>query len=116
MLYYEDQKEESLRRSKQFVTSRLPKYLGYFERVLQSKPSGDGPWLYGGRLTYADLVFFQCLDGTRFQFPKAVGKMEASGDYKHVFELYQAVKDRPRSKWLSAVSCDGRAHDEVGIH
>jgi glutathione S-transferase len=58
-LYYEDQKEESIRKSKDYVKNRLPKFLGYFERVLQSKPSGEGPWLYAGRLTYADLVLFQ---------------------------------------------------------
>jgi glutathione S-transferase len=58
-LYYEDQKEESLRASKEYVKSRLPKFLGYFERVLESKASGDGPWLYGGKLSYADIVLFQ---------------------------------------------------------
>lgn len=58
-LYYEDQKEESLRRSKDFVKSRLPKFLGYFERVLKGEASGEGPWLYGGKLSYADLVLFQ---------------------------------------------------------
>ncbi len=58
-VYYEDQEEESLRRSKDFVANRLPKFLGYFERVLGGKASGDGPWLYGGQLTYADLVLFQ---------------------------------------------------------
>lgn len=58
-LYYEDQKEESLRKSKDYVANRLPKFVGYFERVLKSKASGDGPWLYGGKLTYADLVLFQ---------------------------------------------------------
>lgn len=58
-LYYEDQKEESLRKSKDYVANRLPKFAGYFERVLKGKASGDGPWLYGGKLTYADLVLFQ---------------------------------------------------------
>ena len=58
-LYYEDQKAESKRKSEDYVKERLPKFLGYFERVLDSKASGDGPWLYGGRLTYADLVLFQ---------------------------------------------------------
>lgn len=58
-LYYEDQKEESLRKSKDFVKNRLPKFLGYFERVLQGKASGEGPWLYNGKLSYADLVLFQ---------------------------------------------------------
>jgi glutathione S-transferase len=58
-LYYEDQKEESKRAATEYVKTRLPKFLGYFERVLNSKASGEGPWLYGGRLTYADLVLFQ---------------------------------------------------------
>lgn len=58
-LYYEDQKEESLRKSKDYIANRLPKFLGYFQRVLKSKASGGGPWLYAGKLTYADLVLFQ---------------------------------------------------------
>ena len=58
-VYYEDQKDEAIRASKEFVKARLPMFLVYFERVLSGKASGDGPWLYGGRLTYADLVLFQ---------------------------------------------------------
>ncbi len=58
-LYYEDQKAESRRKSEDYVKTRLPKFMSYFERVLGSKASGDGPWLYAGRLTYADLVLFQ---------------------------------------------------------
>lgn len=58
-LYYEDQKEESKRKARDYTTNRLPKFFGYFERVLKSKISGEGPWLYGGSLTYADLVLFQ---------------------------------------------------------
>ncbi|MBH1945660.1 glutathione S-transferase family protein, partial [Erythrobacter sp. YJ-T3-07] len=42
-----------------FVKNRLPKFLGYFERVLQGEASGEGPWLYGGKLSTADLVLFQ---------------------------------------------------------
>lgn len=97
-LYYEDQKEEAKRRSKDFVKERLPKFLGYFERVLQGKASGDGPWLYGGRLTYADLVLFQCIDGTKFAFRKAMSAAEKEGKYVHVFKLYDAVKERPNIK------------------
>ena len=57
--YYEDQKEESMKKAADYVKNRLPRFLGYFERVLQSTASGDGPWLYGGQLSYADLVLFQ---------------------------------------------------------
>ncbi|KAL2023096.1 hypothetical protein VTK56DRAFT_3702 [Thermocarpiscus australiensis] len=97
-LYYEDQKAESKRKAEDYVKRRLPKFLGYFERVLGSKASGDGPWLYGGRLTYADLVLFQCMDGLKFMFPKAMAKLEREGKHSKVFELYRAVAERPRIK------------------
>ncbi|KAH6844923.1 glutathione S-transferase [Chaetomium sp. MPI-CAGE-AT-0009] len=95
-LYYEDQKVESKRKSEDYVKNRLPKFLSYFERVLASKSSGDGPWLYGGNLTYADLVLFQCVDGLKFMFRKAMAKLEKEGNHAKVFALYQAVAERPR--------------------
>jgi len=92
---------EALRRSRDFVASRLPKFLGYFERVLGGAGAGGdggegGPWLYGGQLTYADLVLFQCVDGTRHQFPRAVARLEAGGGFARVFALCRAVAERPR--------------------
>jgi len=95
-LYYEDQKQESRRKSEDYVKNRLPKFLAYFERVLRSESSGDGPWLYGGNLTYADLVLFQCMDGVKFMFPKAMAKLQREGKHANVFALYQAVAERPR--------------------
>ena len=35
-LYYEDQKPEATRRAAEFRGHRLPKYLGYFERVIEA--------------------------------------------------------------------------------
>jgi glutathione S-transferase len=58
-LYYEEQKEESARRSKEWVKNRLPKHLGYWEKVLRSPKDGEVPWLLGQDFTYADLVLFQ---------------------------------------------------------
>lgn len=55
-LYYEDQKEESARCSREWVKNRLPKHLGYWEKALES---GGGQWLLGDDFTYADLVLFQ---------------------------------------------------------
>jgi glutathione S-transferase len=40
-LYYEDQQGEAHRRSADFIANRIPKYLGYFERVLERNPQGD---------------------------------------------------------------------------
>lgn len=98
-LYYEDQKDEALRKTKDYVTVRLPKFLGYFERVLKGQEGkGEEKWLFGGRLSYADLVLWQGLHGTMYQFPKAMEKAKQSGEYDRVFVLYEAVKGRPRIK------------------
>ncbi|KAK3325140.1 glutathione S-transferase [Apodospora peruviana] len=112
--YYEDQKEESLRKSQDYVKNRLPKFLGYFERVLRSKSSGHGPWLYGGQLTVADLVLFQCLDGIKFMFRKAVKKLEKDGNYSKVFALHEAVKQRPNIK--DYLESDRRQQYSNGIY
>lgn len=54
-LYYEDQKPEAKKRTCDFWDERAPKYLGYFESLLQK--SGGG-WVTGRRLTYVDLSLF----------------------------------------------------------
>ena len=103
MKHYEDQKTESKLKADDYTSTRLPKFLGYFERVLQSGSSGGGEWLYGGSLSYADLVLFQCLDGNLHAFPKAMDKLKKSGNYDGVFALYERVKSRPNtSKYLKS--------------
>ncbi|MDB5928090.1 MAG: putative glutathione S-transferase subunit [Betaproteobacteria bacterium] len=69
-LYYEDQKPAAKRRAKDFVANRLPKFLGYFERVLERNRAG-GPGMVGPRLTYADLSMAQVIAGLRYAFPSA---------------------------------------------
>lgn len=92
--YYEDQKEESKRKAADYVSNRLPKFLGYFERVLRGEASMGGEWLHGGQLTYADLVLWQCVDGVSFAFPVAMERMRGCGEYGMVFGLYERVKGR----------------------
>ncbi|PQE27921.1 glutathione s-transferase protein [Rutstroemia sp. NJR-2017a BBW] len=96
MLAWEDQKEESKRRSKEWVQNRLPKVLAYWQRVLENEERGPGPWLLGETFTYADLVLFQALDGTHYAFPKALKQARESGKYDKVFKLYEDVKARPK--------------------
>lgn len=99
-MYYEEQKEEAKRKAEDFIKNRLPKFLGYFERVLQGGEEGDGggEWLYGGRLTYADLVLWQCVDGVGFAFPVAVGRLREGGLYGRVFGLCGRVGGRENVK------------------
>lgn len=103
-LYYEDQKVEAKRKSEDYIKNRIPKFLGYFERVLKGDASKGGKWLYGGKLSYADLVLFQCLDGVKYAFPNAMTRLEKEETYKGVLELYEAVKRSPRIKEYLASS------------
>jgi glutathione S-transferase len=70
-LYYEDQKPEARRRAADFRRNRMPKYLGYFERVLAGN-GADGAGLAREALTYADLSLFQVVRGLEHAFPKTM--------------------------------------------
>ncbi|KAI0427502.1 glutathione S-transferase protein-like protein [Xylaria sp. FL1042] len=94
-LYWEDQREESRRCAKEWLKTRLPKHLGFWEKVLKSDETGPGPWLLGNSFTYADLVVFQCFDGVQYAFPKAMNQARESGKYDRVFQLCKEVAARP---------------------
>lgn len=72
--YYEDQKPESLRRAKEFREERVPKFLGWFETILEKNPEGPAH-LVGNRLTYADLSLFQAMSGLTYAFPKLMNRL-----------------------------------------
>jgi glutathione S-transferase len=71
--YYEDQKPEALRRSADFCSERMPKFLFWFERILRQNPAGDR-FLVGNRMSYADLSLFHLVEGLRYAFPQAAQK------------------------------------------
>jgi glutathione S-transferase len=91
-LYYEDQKAAAKQRAEHFRRERMPKYLGYFERIL--KGGGEsGAGLAGAALTYADLSLFQVVRGLQYAFPTAMAalapKLEAT------MALAERVEQRP---------------------
>jgi glutathione S-transferase len=92
-LYYEDQRPESKRRTDDFLKSRVPKYLGYFEKVL-GRNKARGGHLIGARLSYPDLSLFQVVAGLRYAFPRAMTRLEPN--YPRVVALHDAVAGRPR--------------------
>ena len=94
-LYYEDQKPEAKRRTADFLKNRAPKYLGYFETVLNRNADGPGH-LAGAELTYADLSLFQVVAGLRYAFPKAMGRLER--DIPRLASLHDAVAAVPKLK------------------
>jgi glutathione S-transferase len=100
-LYYEDQRREAKRRATDFVASRLPKFLGYFERVLAGNASGPAH-LVGARLTYADLSLFQVVAGMRYAFPNAMARI--ARQLPHVSALHASIAARPRiAAYLASV-------------
>ncbi|MCJ8520158.1 glutathione S-transferase [Pseudorhizobium tarimense] len=90
--YYEDQKTEAKARSRAFLESRLPKFMGYFEKILSLNPAGP-QHIYGDRLTYVDLSLFQLVEGLRYAFPKAMFSFESR--IPLVRALHGTVKSRP---------------------
>lgn len=89
-LYYEDQRPEALRRAAEFRQERMPKFLGYFERVLKRR----GRWLAGGKhWTYADLSLFHVVEGLRFAFPRRMTAL--TPQLRHVLALHEDVQALP---------------------
>ena len=91
-LYFEDQKPAAKRYTKLFWQQRVPKYLGYFERLLEA----NGPYLLGRRLTYTDLSLFQIVEGLRYAFPKRMKRFERQ--VPNLVALHDRVAKRPRIK------------------
>jgi glutathione S-transferase len=92
-LYYEDQRPEAKRRTEDFLRSRAPKYLGYFETVLTHNKIGN-EYLSGANLSYPDLSLFQVVAGLRYAFPRAMARLEPK--YPRVIALHDRVAARPR--------------------
>jgi glutathione S-transferase len=110
-LYYADQRPEAKRRTADFLKSRVPKYLGYFENVLIRNKAGN-EYLIGANLTYPDLSLFQVVAGLRYAFPRAMTRLEPK--YPRVTALHERVATRPRI--AAYLSSDRRiAFNEHGI-
>lgn len=82
-LYYEDQKGEARRRSEDFRTNRLPKFLQYFETLERPRA-----------FTYLDLSLFQMVEGLSYAFPRTMKRMGRK--IPRLLALRDRVARRPR--------------------
>jgi hypothetical protein len=105
-LYYEDQKDEAKRRAGEFRESRIPKFLHYFENVLERS---------GGKhairdFSYVDLSLFQVMSGLQYAFPKCMARQKLP----LLRDLAKRTADRPH---LAAYLASDRRlpHSEDGI-
>lgn len=86
--FYEDQKDAALEAASSFVEERLPRFIGYFERVVEDSA---GPFVLGAQCTYVDLALFQLAEGLAYAFPTAF----AAQDAPHLRRIRDLVKARP---------------------
>ena len=90
-LYYDEQKREAKRRAEILRVERQPKFLTYFEQVLERN---GGRVLIGNTVSYIDLSLFQMIEGLRYAFPHAMAKQERK--YSRVIALHDRTAARPR--------------------
>ena len=92
-LYFEQQRDAAARRTQDFIAHRLPKFLGYFERILARNPAGAEQFL-GAQPSYADLSMAQVVAGLRYAWPRA--SVTALATCPHRRAQHDAVFARPR--------------------
>lgn len=90
-LYYEDQKTEAARRAPHFLKERMPKFLKYFERLLER----DGA-LVSKEVSYVDLALFQMTSWLSYAFPRGMKSIEPA--LPRITELRAKIGARPRLK------------------
>jgi len=90
-LYYEQQRPEARQRAAAFREHRIPKFLGYFERILAG---GDGRHSLGRRHSYVDLSLFQLMAGLDYAFPRAMRGLRRRTP--RLRALAERVASRPR--------------------
>lgn len=92
-LYYHDQKPEAAKRSADFLASRTPKFLAWFERILERR-GNPRHYLAGAAISYADLSLFQVVEGLKYAFPNAMAAQLPR--YSRVTALVDRIAARPR--------------------
>lgn len=87
--YYEQQRAAARKRSEAFREARLPKFLGYFEQVLER---GNGKQALS-RHSYVDLSLFQLVSGLDYAFPNTMRRMH--NRMPRLRALAERIAERP---------------------
>ncbi|WP_242118340.1 glutathione S-transferase [Sphingomonas lacusdianchii] len=88
--YYDAQKPEAARAATQFRDERLPKFLTYFEALLDEN---SDPWAIDHRWTYVDTSLFQLVEGLRYAFPRRMAALEPG--LPRLIAIHDAVATLP---------------------
>jgi glutathione S-transferase len=92
-LYYEDQRAEAKRRAQEFRDKRVPKYLRYFDRVIECNPQSSGLAI-GDEVTYVDLSLFQMIAALRYAFPNLMRRI--GDNHRRLAALHDRIATEPR--------------------
>ena len=90
---YESQRDSCKEPIRIFVEKRLPRFLNFFENILENNLESAGQYCIGSKLTYVDLALFHWLDGVQFQLPKV---WEGMIEITKLKEFYKHISERPR--------------------
>lgn len=110
-LPYEKQKAEAKKRAKAFRDKRMPKFLGYFESLLE-RHGKKAKWLVGKNASTLDLSMFQIIEGLAYAFPRSFDRY--SREIPRLMDLHGRVMARPG---IAAYLASERrlAFNEMGI-
>ena len=92
-LYYENQTAEAKKRAAHFTANQMPKFLGYFERILQRNAKG-GEFILGKKVCYVDLSLFQMIEELRYAFPQTMARLEPQ--HPRLITLHDRILACPR--------------------
>lgn len=87
--YYEQQRAAAKKRAKFFCDERIPKYLDYFESVIER---GNGRQALS-RHSYIDLSLFQLVSGLDYAFPNAMRRLQKR--IPRLRALAERIAERP---------------------
>jgi glutathione S-transferase len=87
--YYEQQRSAARKRTQAFRDERLPKYLGYFENVLERS---NGRQVLS-RHSYVDLSLFQLISGLDYAFPHSMRRLQKK--IPRLRALAERITERP---------------------
>jgi glutathione S-transferase len=90
--YYENQRAAAKQNAEAFLDERMPKFLGYFERIVARNPFGPDHAV-GELATYVDFSLFQVYEGLTYAFPRATS--DFARRYPRLTALRARVAARP---------------------
>lgn len=110
-LYFEDQREEARRATREFCEERLDTWLEHLEGGI----SEEGPFLFGATLSHVDCALFQLVRGLRYALP---GPMQARHtNIPRLSALCEAVAAQDRiARYLESARCIPFNEDGIFRH